>query len=131
MFVQPENDRSDMIHCIIHDYALNRRLHNADLEPQNRRWEILDVGCGTGIWCYDFATQHPYANVTGIDLMVNQPDRIDSIPNCLFSTPIDFNEPNWPFQERTFDFIRASRLCGSVTSWSNMYRNFFRYVFRW
>ena len=102
-----------MLHALIHEVALNRKLHNADMAPQRYRRQILDVGCGTGIWCYDFARCNPDADVVGIDLMVNQPASPDSIPNCDFRTPVDFNAASWPFQESYFDFVRASRLCGS------------------
>ena len=126
---QEENDRTDMFHCLIHDWALSGKLHNAELQQLRHRWQVLDVGCGTGIWCYDFASKHQSADVIGIDLMVNQPARPDFIPNCDFRCPVDFNEPNWPFQERSFDFIRASRLCGSVPDWQNLYHIIFKCVF--
>ena len=117
-----------MLHALVHEVALNRKLHNADMAPQRYRRQILDVGCGTGIWCYDFARCNPDADVVGIDLMVNQPASPDSIPNCDFRTPVDFNAASWPFQESYFDFVRASRLCGSVSNWLGFYYNMFRYV---
>lgn len=125
---QAANRCDDMLHCLIHDYALNRRLHNSDLAPQRYRRQVLDVGCGTGLWCYDFAKAYPDTDVVGIDLMVNQPAHPDTIPNCDFRTPVDFNEPNWPFRENSFDFVRASRLCGCVPDLAALYNNMFRYA---
>ena len=125
---QEENDCTDMIHALIHEIALNGKLHNADLPRQRYRRQVLDVGCGTGIWCYDFARGNPDADVVGIDLIVNQPASPDSIPNCDFRTPVDFNTPDWALQDNFFDFVRASRLCGSVSDWLAFYHNMFRYV---
>ena len=119
---------TDMLHTFIHQGLLKRRLYNAELSPQRYRRQVLDVGCGTGFWCYDFAQEHPDADVIGIDLMVNQPSQTNEIPNCDFRTPVDFTALDWPFLENQFDFIRASRLCGSVPNWLSLYHNIFRSV---
>lgn len=36
--------------------------------PVSRPHRVLDIGTGTGIWCIDYATQHPEAQVIGLDL---------------------------------------------------------------
>lgn len=40
-------------------------LYKAPIEKPQR---VLDLGTGTGIWCIDYATDHPEAEIIGIDL---------------------------------------------------------------
>jgi ubiquinone/menaquinone biosynthesis C-methylase UbiE len=44
---------------------LGNKLITAPITTPNR---VLDLGTGTGIWCIDFADEHPEADVKGIDL---------------------------------------------------------------
>lgn len=39
--------------------------------------DVLDVGCGTGMWCIDVADDVPNAEVLGFDLSPIQPDLYD------------------------------------------------------
>ncbi|KZT41719.1 S-adenosyl-L-methionine-dependent methyltransferase [Sistotremastrum suecicum HHB10207 ss-3] len=43
---------------------------------------ILDLGCGSGIWCTDMAKIFPHANVVGFDLARSSPS--DTPENCFF-----------------------------------------------
>lgn len=113
---------------MIHGVALGNKLHNADLSPRNGRLQVLDVGCGTGIWAYEMAQATPEADVFGIDLVMSQPTRDDNIPNCTFNTPVDFADANWGFPESHFDLIRLSQLLGSVADWSALYSQVYRHV---
>lgn len=63
---EEEQDRLDLQHSIFM-LALDGRPHLAPLskeKPQN----VLDVGCGTGIWCIDLADLMPNAQVEGFDI---------------------------------------------------------------
>ena len=40
-------------------------LYMAPVEDAQR---VLDIGTGTGIWAIDYATDHPEAEVIGLDL---------------------------------------------------------------
>ncbi|KAK8872335.1 methyltransferase LaeA [Apiospora arundinis] len=56
-------------------------------EPQR----ILDLGCGTGIWCIDMADQYPGASIIGWDLSLRmQPEKI--APRMQF-LPRDITDP--------------------------------------
>ena len=63
---------------------------------------ILDAGCGSGVFSYELAKQHPEAQVTGIELEHDLVDRANQIAksagltNCRFQqgdvTKLDFEE---------------------------------------
>lgn len=44
---------------------MNGKLVKAPIENPRR---VLDLGTGTGIWATDFASEHPEAEVIGLDL---------------------------------------------------------------
>lgn len=45
---------------------------------------ILDIGCGSGIWCTEMAREFPHCQVLGIDLAPVPLDPEDLPPNCSF-----------------------------------------------
>jgi tRNA G46 methylase TrmB len=47
--------------------ALDDRLFLAPLDKENTE-HILDVGCGTGLWCIDVADDMPNTQILGFDL---------------------------------------------------------------
>lgn len=47
--------------------ALDGRLYTAPL-PKETLQSVLDIGCGTGIWCIDLADEAPHAVVEGFDI---------------------------------------------------------------
>lgn len=61
-----EQDRLDMQH-LIYRLALDSKLFLAPI-PQEKLLDVLDVGCGTGMWAIDVADENPLAQVLGIDL---------------------------------------------------------------
>jgi trans-aconitate methyltransferase len=95
---------------------LSNRLYLAPIDPTNVR-NVLDLGCGTGIWAMDFADAHPGAEVTGVDLSPIQPPWVP--PNCKFE--IDDIEDEWTFQKNQFDFIHIRCLMGSINDWTKLY----------
>ncbi|KAF2084306.1 S-adenosyl-L-methionine-dependent methyltransferase [Saccharata proteae CBS 121410] len=78
---------------------------------------VLDVGCGTGIWSMDFADEFPNANVLGIDLSPIQPTEIP--PNCSFL--VDNAEAEWA-HDRTFDLIHSRAMCAGIKNWPKYIR---------
>ena len=67
---------------------LNGKLHMC---PLDKPLEILDIGCGTGIWAMDIADEYPTCQVIGTDLSPIQPTWVPT--NCRFE-PDDF-ELEW------------------------------------
>ena len=51
----------------IYRFALDNKLFLAPL-PKEELHDVLDVGCGTGLWCIDVADENPQAQVLGFDL---------------------------------------------------------------
>lgn len=125
-----------MFHTTIYEHALSGRLFNADLSQcaiTNGRRRVLDVGCGSSIWCIEMAQMYPDMIVDGFDLYINrrldQPLNDPKTPNCTFFAPIDFTGTYWaPLQENNYDLVRAARLCGSVADWRHLASCIFRHV---
>lgn len=89
---------TDFLHKALR-IALDDRLYLAPL-PYDPA-QVLDVACGTGIYCLQFAAEHPRSQVLGTDLSCIQPD-MASTPNCAFMK--DDAEAEWVFPCR-FDFV--------------------------
>lgn len=94
-----QNDGLDIGHHML-TLLLNNKLFLAPIDEQAAR-QVLDLGCGTGIWSMDYADAHPNAEVTGIDLSPIQPAWTP--PNCSFV--IDDIEDDWAYPSNHFDFI--------------------------
>lgn len=59
-------------------------IANGDLykAPISKPQRVLDIGTGTGIWAIDYATDHPEAEVIGLDLRyVSPPDTMNYEPD--------------------------------------------------
>jgi tRNA G46 methylase TrmB len=61
-----EQERLDMQH-LIYRLALDNKLFLAPISKE-KLLDVLDVGCGTGMWAIDVADENPQAQVLGIDL---------------------------------------------------------------
>ena len=59
-----EQERLDIHHEIMLLIA-NGEIYKA---PVRNPQKVLDLGTGTGIWAIDYATDHPEAEVIGLDL---------------------------------------------------------------
>lgn len=129
---QDEAERLDMLHTVIVDVALSKRLvTDESILGGPSRPQVLDVGYGTGIWAYEMALQYPNVDVVGIDLYNNQPERDDeAVANASFLTPVDFTQSDWGFREGTFDLIHMSQLCGCVPDWAQHYARVLRLAAR-
>jgi SAM-dependent methyltransferase len=124
-----QNDQLDIAHQLFL-LLLDNKLHLAPIPNPQR---ILDLGCGTGIWCMDMAdgspppplhnhlpnkqfTEHPGAEITGVDLSPIQPSFAP--PNCKFE--IDDVTSPWTFPQ-PFDLINIRALYGSIADWPALY----------
>lgn len=120
---EQEKDRMDIYHKLF-SVARRDQLHQAPI-PQHWEPRILDIGCGTGIWAIDMADQYLNSEVVGLDLVNIQPEKIP--PNLRFRIPRDFESP-WNLGEDSWDLIHLRMLCGSVSSWPEMYQKVFAHL---
>ena len=85
---------------------------------------MLDLGCGTGIWCTEFAASHPSSNVLGVDVLTPSerlvPER-DLHPGCTF-VKANF-EDEWHFAKgrAPFDYINLRMLLVGVKDWRRLF----------
>ncbi|KAK8191283.1 S-adenosyl-L-methionine-dependent methyltransferase [Phyllosticta capitalensis] len=107
-----EADRLDLQHHLFR-LTTDDLLYLAPL-PTNIH-NVLDIGCGTGIWSIEFADEHPNANVLGIDLSPIQPTEIP--PNCSFL--VDDAEDEWTWDTR-FDFIHLRAMVAAIKNWARL-----------
>jgi len=109
-----ENDRLDLQHHLML-VLFDNRLHLCPAGKDKPLKNVLDAGCGTGIWCIDFADAHPETSVIGVDLSPIQPKDIP--PNLEFQVD-DLEEP-WTFTQK-FDLINFRMMCGCMKDWSSV-----------
>ncbi|KAH7024310.1 S-adenosyl-L-methionine-dependent methyltransferase [Macrophomina phaseolina] len=108
-----EIDRLNLQHRVW-DIALNGRLYLAPLNVDLVH-EALDIGCGTGAWCIDFADAHPDIHVLGTDLSPIQPHNIPA--NCEFL--VDDANADWTFGQR-FDYIHTRAVLLGIKDWNKL-----------
>ncbi|KEZ45805.1 hypothetical protein SAPIO_CDS1620 [Scedosporium apiospermum] len=104
---EKELERIDLCH-VKYGALLDKRLFLAPIVEDPAR--ILDLGCGTGIWCVDMAEEYPGAQVVGVDIAPTQPEWVP--PNCQFE--LDDIEQEWTWKENTADFIFCRDLILSI-----------------
>ncbi|KAF2032346.1 S-adenosyl-L-methionine-dependent methyltransferase [Setomelanomma holmii] len=100
----------------------DQKLHIAPITSSPIR--VIDLGCGTDIWCMDFADEHPSSDVLGVDLSPIQPSFTP--PNCIFE--IDDVTSSWTWPLNYFDFVNIRSLYGSIASWRALYAEIFNHM---
>jgi 2-polyprenyl-3-methyl-5-hydroxy-6-metoxy-1,4-benzoquinol methylase len=92
--------------------------------PTADRFQVLSVGCGTGVWAIEMADRYPNAEVVSIDL--TQPMLVSDQPNYHPLWDVDINDECWgSLQEGSFDFVRIGMVCGRVEDWRRLLRTAF------
>jgi ubiquinone/menaquinone biosynthesis C-methylase UbiE len=108
-----EGNRLDLQHHLL-KLALGGNYRTPVRQPR----AILDVACGTGIWCRELAQEFPGSQVTGFDVdstpMEASRQRLG--PSGQFPANFHFQEANalkpFPFDDDSFDFTHARLLAG-------------------
>ncbi|CAG8447190.1 7357_t:CDS:2 [Funneliformis mosseae] len=73
--------------------------------------EVLDVGCGSGLWSLEMAALYPLSNFTGIDIAPQYP--MDTHPlNTTFES-VDITR-GLPYPDHRFDFIHVKVLLSYI-----------------
>ncbi|KAJ3045364.1 hypothetical protein HDV00_010234 [Rhizophlyctis rosea] len=65
--------------------------------------KVLDLGCGSGIWSFEVASDFPQCQVTGFDLSPVQPDTVK--PKNVQFLEGDLTKVPLPFPDASFDFV--------------------------
>jgi SAM-dependent methyltransferase len=79
---------------------------------------IIDLGCGTGIWCHEMSREFPKTQVYGLDIeympRVETPDNFHFIAGNLLH--------ELPFNANTFDFVHQRFLINAIpeTLWPGL-----------
>lgn len=111
-----EHRRLDLQHhqytmCLGRLYPAPDLVWRALRPRRDRRPAIMDVGTGSGSWALDMATEFPYCDVVGVDLV---PPRIDGElpPNCRF----EIDDANLGFAHYTecFDVVHARAVSAGI-----------------
>ena len=95
-------------------YALRATLKTNHLAPLGNLRNVLDVGCGTGQWCYEMAAAFPSVQVTGFDL---EAGKSASFPNYRFVAGNVLD--GLPFPTDRFDYVHQRLLVTGLplTAW--------------
>ncbi|KAJ3034067.1 hypothetical protein HDV00_005465 [Rhizophlyctis rosea] len=65
--------------------------------------KVVDLGCGSGIWAMETATEFPQTTITALDMSPVQPTTVK--PKNLTFTTGDLTSLPLPFADNTFDFV--------------------------
>ena len=117
-----EINRLDFQHFLLR-YAVQRNYLAPIQDPKG----ILDVGCGTGRWAHELATQFPRTKVFGLDVDSSVAKAGNTIPtNYRFITGNVLQE--LPFPDMTFDFVhqRFLHMALPVNSWNRVVQELVR-----
>jgi SAM-dependent methyltransferase len=113
-----EIDRLDIQH-----YAFRAALRGNYVSPIAAPSRVLDVGSGTGQWCYDICEEFPRAHVIGFDI---EPGKAGWPVNYGFvrGNVVD----GLPFADDSFDFVhqRWMRVSVPLGDWPSVVRHLVR-----
>ncbi|KAI0342774.1 S-adenosyl-L-methionine-dependent methyltransferase [Trametopsis cervina] len=100
-------------HMFLKSLSQGLTLRQYETPPAN----ILDLGCGSGLWVIEAAKAWPYSQFTGYDCLQIQPDLkvmsssqpgLGDLTNRIKWIHGNFLDP-LPFEDSSFDFVR---ICG-------------------
>ncbi|TGZ76383.1 S-adenosyl-L-methionine-dependent methyltransferase [Ascodesmis nigricans] len=118
---ETEQDRLDMVHHLHLELLKgNITLTKFDEDPAN----VIDCGCGTGIWALDFGDIHKGSQVIGLDLAPIQPGW--TAPNVKFE--LDDLEKKWMYPENYFNFVHSRHLVMSIRNWPRYLRQIYKHT---
>lgn len=90
-------------------------LHFAPFPNDGEGARILDIGCGTEIWCTQMSEDYPSSVIIGMDVSPVQP--ASKPPNVEWITQDMETAEAWPFPENYFDSVHLSLVHGCVEDW--------------
>ncbi|OZJ01789.1 hypothetical protein BZG36_05257 [Bifiguratus adelaidae] len=111
----PQVDRltvDEQIQSMTDDYYYFKWARG-DLVPEwakttlNQSCSVLEIGCQTGCWCMEVATEYPHANLFGLDINSYFPTTVKPV-NCNF-LQIDLDGPI-QLPDASMDYVRLSNM---------------------
>ncbi|CAG8471835.1 4994_t:CDS:2 [Scutellospora calospora] len=81
---------------------------------KNGRANVLDIGCGTGFWILDLASDYPNSTFVGIDILSRGFPSLYERPSNAGFLKHNLLE-GIPFPDKTFDFVRMAIMWYSFT----------------
>ena len=110
-----EINRLDFQHFLVR-YAVQSNYVAPIQDPKS----ILDVGCGTGRWAYEMATQFPRTKVFGLDVDRAASRESNTVPANYRFIPGNVLQ-ELPFPDMTFDFVhqRFLHMALPVSGWNH------------
>jgi ubiquinone/menaquinone biosynthesis C-methylase UbiE len=103
-----EGDRLELQH-----HMIKLAVRTNYLAPLRQPRAIMDVACGTGIWCREMAQEFKQARVVGFDIDRTPLERAIEIlgPNAMFPQNFSFLTADalkrFPFEDEEFDYTHA------------------------
>lgn len=119
-----ESDRLDIQHLMF--LRTLGGLNKAPLDS-SRPLRVLDIGCGNGNWAIAFATQHPDAEVLGLDI-TSSPQWSNAPPNCSFKQLSAEDPETWQSLPRGYDCIHARMIMVFVRHWPSLLKHCFDHL---
>ncbi|RUS26342.1 S-adenosyl-L-methionine-dependent methyltransferase, partial [Jimgerdemannia flammicorona] len=110
-----EMDRLNMQHYAI-KYHLQGNFQAPIEQALDEGIDVLDVGCGTGIWSLEMAAEYPDSRFVGTDVAATYPSDIH--PRNVKFVRADTTK-GLPFPDKSFDFVyqRSMTLCYTLDQW--------------
>ncbi|KAJ7119622.1 S-adenosyl-L-methionine-dependent methyltransferase [Mycena epipterygia] len=95
--------RLDEVHFALREYLDDKICFAPIYGTSPGLTRILEIGCGSGVWAIDAATDFPDAEVVAVDL---SPLPDIPLPKNINFQIVDVTQ-NLPFEEETFDVVHA------------------------
>ena len=101
-------------------------LHRASFQDNSSPAQVLDLGCGTGIWASQFAIENPNSKVLGVDI---NPPLVDDArinirpPDCSFV--VADIEQGWDFSSSKIDYIYMRMIMLAIKDWPALLKKAF------
>jgi len=103
-----EGNRLDFQH-----YLLRQVMHGNYLAPVSPSINIiLDIGCGTGLWCREMARAFPSVQIIGLDLEESQ--AVKERPATYYFVQSTILRPPWPSGDSCIDFTHMRGMLLSI-----------------
>lgn len=107
-------------HYII-KYLYGKNFHNSIKPLLIDGCNVLDIGCGTGIWCLEMCTTFYNSKFVGIDVSINEKNHniIDATPKEIKPSNVEFKNVDvlinpLPFEDSSFDYIHMQMMVFAI-----------------